>query len=77
MNAMIGDAGEASASGTNVNNPYFTQFFKMSAIPAPASIFVFLDELPRTSTDKVAYQTLLRATEAPTAELVRSGSPGS
>jgi len=46
MNAMIGDAGPVSAAGTNVNNPGYVQFFKMTAIPEPAQIFVFLDEHP-------------------------------
>ncbi|HVU08170.1 MAG TPA: type II secretion system protein [Verrucomicrobiae bacterium] len=51
MNAMVGDAGLASASGYNVNNPYYRQFFKMTAIPKPAEIFVFLDEHPDSIDD--------------------------
>jgi prepilin-type N-terminal cleavage/methylation domain-containing protein/prepilin-type processing-associated H-X9-DG protein len=46
MNAMVGDAGNFSQGGFNVNNPDYVQFFKYSAIPQPASIFVFLDEHP-------------------------------
>lgn len=46
MNAMIGDAGLVSASGSNTNNPGYIQFFKMSTITEPAQIFVFLDEHP-------------------------------
>jgi len=44
MNAMIGDAGEFSQNGFNQNNPDYVQFFKMSSIPQPAQIFVFVDE---------------------------------
>ena len=51
MNAMIGDAGDASASGVNVNNPGYVQFFKLTKIPQPAEIFVFLDEHPNTIDD--------------------------
>ncbi|PYI87154.1 MAG: hypothetical protein DME26_07130 [Verrucomicrobia bacterium] len=51
MNAMVGDAGELSATGTNVNNPDYVQFFKYSAIPEPAQIFVFLDEHPDSIND--------------------------
>ena len=46
MNAMIGDAGSVSAGRINTNNPGYVQFFKMSDIPKPAQIFVFLDEHP-------------------------------
>ena len=51
MNAMVGDAGAVSQSGHNVNNPNYTQFFSMSAIPHPADIFVFLDEHPDSIDD--------------------------
>jgi len=51
MNAMVGDAGELSNSGFNVNNPDYVQFFKLSSIPRPASIFVFLDEHPDSIND--------------------------
>ena len=51
MNAMMGDAGDASTSGANVNNPSYVQFFKVSAIPAAASLFVFLDEHPDSIND--------------------------
>src|SRR5687768_7636123 len=44
MNAMVGNAGDLSASGTNVNNPTYKQFFAFTEIPKPSSIFVFLDE---------------------------------
>lgn len=44
MNAMIGDAGSFSASGANVNNPEYKQFFKLNQVPKPSQIFVFIEE---------------------------------
>ena len=51
MNAMVGDAGSFSTNGYNINNPGYTQFFKMTQIPHPADIFVFLDEHPDSIND--------------------------
>jgi len=51
MNAMIGDAGDLSVGGTNQNNPSYIQFFKITAIPRPSTIFVFLDEHPDSIND--------------------------
>lgn len=51
MNAMVGDAGELSASGRNVNNPGYVQYFKLATIPKPSRIFVFLDEHPDSIND--------------------------
>ncbi len=51
MNASVGDAGELSSSGVNTNNPGYLQFFKLTSIPAPARIFVFLDEHPDSIKD--------------------------
>ena len=51
MNAMVGDAGEISSSGVNTNNPDYTQFFKITQIPQPTEIFVFLDEHPDSIND--------------------------
>jgi prepilin-type N-terminal cleavage/methylation domain-containing protein len=51
MNAMVGDAGAASATGVNVNNPGYKQFFKVEQIPHPSDIFVFLDEHPDSIDD--------------------------
>jgi prepilin-type processing-associated H-X9-DG protein len=51
MNAMVGNAGPASRNGYNVNNPYYTQFFRLSDIPTPSGIFVFLDEHPDSIDD--------------------------
>ena len=46
MNAMVGDAGDISKDGFNTNNPDYLQFFKITQIPKPTDIFVFLDEHP-------------------------------
>jgi prepilin-type N-terminal cleavage/methylation domain-containing protein/prepilin-type processing-associated H-X9-DG protein len=51
MNAMVGDAGDVSAGGFNINNPGYVQFFKNTQIPQPSEIFVFLDEHPDTIND--------------------------
>jgi prepilin-type N-terminal cleavage/methylation domain-containing protein/prepilin-type processing-associated H-X9-DG protein len=51
MNAMVGDAGTFSQSGTNVNNPGYVQFFRMFTVPRPSEIFVFLDEHPDSIDD--------------------------
>jgi prepilin-type N-terminal cleavage/methylation domain-containing protein/prepilin-type processing-associated H-X9-DG protein len=51
MNASVGDAGELTSSGVNANNPGYAQFFKLTSIPVPARIFVFLDEHPDSISD--------------------------
>ena len=51
MNAMVGDAGEASLTGLNRNNPDYVQFFSLAAVPKPVNIFVFLDEHPDSIND--------------------------
>jgi len=51
MNAMVGDVGQFTAGGTNVNNPDYVQFFKLTQIPHPTQIFVFLDEHPDSIND--------------------------
>ena len=51
MNAMIGDAGNFSTNGFNVNNPGYRQFFKTTQISRPSEIFVFLDEHPDSIND--------------------------
>ena len=51
MNAMIGDAGALTASGSNLNNPGYIQYFSLAAIPQPSEIFVFLDEHPDSIND--------------------------
>ena len=51
MNAMVGDAGQFSATGKNVNNPYYQQFFKQTQVPEPAQIFIFIEEHPDSIND--------------------------
>jgi prepilin-type N-terminal cleavage/methylation domain-containing protein/prepilin-type processing-associated H-X9-DG protein len=51
MNALVGDAGGLSSLGYNVNDPGYAQFFKLTQIPRPAQIFVFLDEHPDSIDD--------------------------
>jgi prepilin-type processing-associated H-X9-DG protein len=51
MNAMVGDAGNFSTNGFNINNPGYTQFFNTAQIPEPSEIFVFLDEHPDSIDD--------------------------
>jgi prepilin-type N-terminal cleavage/methylation domain-containing protein/prepilin-type processing-associated H-X9-DG protein len=51
MNAMVGDAGEFSRSGGNVNNPYYKQFLKEGEFPSATDIFVFIDEHPDSIND--------------------------
>jgi prepilin-type N-terminal cleavage/methylation domain-containing protein len=51
MNAMVGDAGDLSSTGQNLNNPGYKQYFKLPQIGAPANIFVFIDEHPDSIND--------------------------
>jgi len=51
MNAMVGNAGALSVGGFNQNNPEYVQFFKLTMIPHPSEIFVFLDEHPDSIDD--------------------------
>lgn len=51
MNAMVGDAGVFSNGGANTNNPEYKQFFKVSQVPKPAQIFVFIEEHPDSIND--------------------------
>ena len=51
MNAMVGDAGEFTASGSNVNNPSYRQFLKLGDFPSATAIFVFIDEHPDSIND--------------------------
>ncbi len=51
MNAMIGNAGDYSQAGFNVNNPGYAQYFKASQVPQPAGIFVFIEEHPDSIDD--------------------------
>jgi prepilin-type N-terminal cleavage/methylation domain-containing protein/prepilin-type processing-associated H-X9-DG protein len=51
MNASVGDAGELTSSGVNTNNPNYAQFFRLTSVPVPSRIFVFLDEHPDSISD--------------------------
>jgi prepilin-type N-terminal cleavage/methylation domain-containing protein/prepilin-type processing-associated H-X9-DG protein len=51
MNAMVGDAGQFSTGGSNTNNPNYKQFFKVSQVPKPSEIFVFIEEHPDSIND--------------------------
>ncbi|MBU6411138.1 MAG: prepilin-type N-terminal cleavage/methylation domain-containing protein [Verrucomicrobia bacterium] len=51
MNAMVGNAGDFSTNGYNINNPDYIQFFKTTQIRQPSEIFVFLDEHPDSIND--------------------------
>lgn len=51
MNAMVGNAGELSNGGYNENNPHYVQFFRLTDIPLPSEIFVFVEEHPDSIND--------------------------
>lgn len=51
MNAMAGDAGEYTRSGSNVNNPGYKQYFKLGQILHPVQTFLFIDEHPDSIND--------------------------
>jgi prepilin-type N-terminal cleavage/methylation domain-containing protein/prepilin-type processing-associated H-X9-DG protein len=51
MNAMVGDAGELSVGGDSKNNPGYVQFLRITDIPQPADIFVFVEEHPDSIND--------------------------
>jgi prepilin-type N-terminal cleavage/methylation domain-containing protein/prepilin-type processing-associated H-X9-DG protein len=51
MNAMVGDAGDFSHSGTNVNNPSYRQFLKLGDFGSVSDIFVFIEEHPDSIND--------------------------
>lgn len=51
MNAMVGDAGEISATGSNENNAGYVQFFRITDLPRPSDIFVFVEEHPDSIND--------------------------
>ena len=51
MNAMVGDAGEFTRDGSNVNNPSYRQYLKSSHFDSTAEIFVFIEEHPDSIND--------------------------
>jgi len=51
MNAMVGDAGEFTREGSNVNNPHYRQFLKLNEFTKTSEIFVFIEEHPDSIND--------------------------
>jgi len=51
LNAMVGNAGEFSREGFNLNNPGYLQFFKEADVAVPARIFTFIEEHPDSIND--------------------------
>lgn len=51
LNAMIGDAGEFTRTGTNVNNPSYRQYLKLGHVAEPSAIFTFIEEHPDSIND--------------------------
>jgi prepilin-type N-terminal cleavage/methylation domain-containing protein/prepilin-type processing-associated H-X9-DG protein len=51
MNAMVGDAGEFTRGGANVNNPSYHQYLKSSEFRSTVDIFVFIEEHPDSIND--------------------------
>jgi prepilin-type N-terminal cleavage/methylation domain-containing protein/prepilin-type processing-associated H-X9-DG protein len=51
MNAMVGDAGEFTQSGININNPSYVQYMKLNEISAPSETFVMIEEHPDSVND--------------------------
>jgi prepilin-type N-terminal cleavage/methylation domain-containing protein len=58
MNALVGDAGSLSSAGYNINAPDYRQFFKITQIPKPTEIFVFIDEHPDSIDDGYFVETI-------------------
>jgi prepilin-type N-terminal cleavage/methylation domain-containing protein/prepilin-type processing-associated H-X9-DG protein len=51
MNAMVGDAGDFTVGGTNVNNPSYQQYFKLDQLGSGSDIFIFIEEHPDSIND--------------------------
>ena len=51
MNAMVGDAGEITKTGSNTNNTHYIQYFNVSTIHDPSDIFIFIEEHPDSIDD--------------------------
>jgi prepilin-type N-terminal cleavage/methylation domain-containing protein/prepilin-type processing-associated H-X9-DG protein len=51
LNAMIGDAGEFTRGGSNINNPAYHQYMRLTDIAAPDHIFTFIEEHPDSIND--------------------------
>jgi prepilin-type N-terminal cleavage/methylation domain-containing protein/prepilin-type processing-associated H-X9-DG protein len=55
MNAMVGDAGPNVQNGSNILNPGYRQYLRLSDIDNPSYIFVILDEHPDSIGDGYFY----------------------
>ncbi len=51
MNAMVGNAGEFTRSGINVNNPFYRQYLRLTEMRNPSRVFVFIEEHPDSIND--------------------------
>ncbi|MBN9688763.1 MAG: prepilin-type N-terminal cleavage/methylation domain-containing protein [Verrucomicrobia bacterium] len=51
MNAMMGNAGEYTTNGFNVNNPEYRQFFQLAQVDLPSQLFVYTEEHPDSVND--------------------------
>ena len=51
MNAMVGNAGEFTHNGTNLNNPSYRQYLKLGEFTSTSRIFVFIEEHPDSIND--------------------------
>jgi prepilin-type N-terminal cleavage/methylation domain-containing protein/prepilin-type processing-associated H-X9-DG protein len=51
MNAMVGNAGSFMTEDYNVNNPAYRQFTRLTQIPEPSLLFVFIEEHPDSIND--------------------------
>jgi len=58
MNAMVGDAGPNVQAGSNILNPGYRQYLRLSDISSPTSVFVILDEHPDSIGDGYFYNTV-------------------
>ncbi|HEV2693882.1 MAG TPA: DUF1559 domain-containing protein [Verrucomicrobiae bacterium] len=75
MNALVGNAGAFSATGYNVNDPHYKQFFKSSQITRPSEIFTFLDEHPDSIDDGYFVNKEMTATVSGYSSSVTTVSP--
>jgi prepilin-type processing-associated H-X9-DG protein len=51
MNAMVGNAGQFTTTGSNVNNPSYRQFWKLDDFGSTPDVFVFIEEHPDSIND--------------------------
>ncbi len=76
MNAMMGNAGEYTTNGFNVNNPDHRQFFRVTQVTQPAQLFVFVEEHPDSVNDGYFLNRVSRSewTDLPASNHARSAS---